>query len=171
MFQFESYLIRIAYCCVPYHSCHIILFQFFELIGNDARATSQCKNEITIFSPSDDALKAFKRPVDHNIIMNSMGNFLLLILHCKLIILSRIIFGFININFPMIVNTAFDVSNILKLGRRGSKTVTARLASMSQGSPPLWLTRMNNDFYLNGAKFVFRNMGVSCSIFISCMRI
>ena len=31
---------------------------------------------------------------------------------------------------------------------------------MSQGSPPLWLTRKNNDFYVNGAKFVFRNMGV-----------
>ena len=140
------------------------------MIGNDARATSQCKNEITIFSPSDDALKAFKRPVDHNIIMNSMGNFLLQILHCKLIYakyLSRIIFRFINLNFPMIVNTAFDVSNILKLGRRGSKTVTARLASMSQGSPPLWLTRMNNDFYLNGAKFVFRNMGVSVNAIVA----
>ena len=76
-------------------------------------------------------------------------------------------FRFTNLNFSVIVNTAFDVSNILKLGRRGSKTVTARLASMSQGSPPLWLTRMNNDFYLNGAKFVFRNMGVSVNARVS----
>ena len=58
------------------------------------------------------------------------------------------------------MNTAFDITNILKLGRRGSNTVTARLASMSQGSPPLWLTRKNNDFYLNGAKLTFRNLGV-----------
>ena len=67
---------------------------------------------------------------------------------------------FNSFQFVILVNTAFDISNILKLGRRGSSTVTARLASMSQGSPPLWLTRKNNDFYVNGAKFVFRNMGV-----------
>ena len=60
----------------------------------------------------------------------------------------------------IVVNTAFDITNILNLGRRGSSTVTARLASMSQGSPPLWLTRKNNDFYLNGAKLTFRNLGV-----------
>ena len=58
------------------------------------------------------------------------------------------------------MNTAFDITNILNLGRRGSSTVTARLASMSQGSPPLWLTRKNNDFYLNGAKLTFRNLRV-----------
>merc|ERR1719278_937124 len=61
--------------------------KFLELIENDARASNQCKNEITIFSPTDGAIKAFKKPIDHQIIMNGM------------------------------VNTAFDITNILNLGR------------------------------------------------------
>merc|ERR1712241_185418 len=46
--------------------------KFFQLISNDARASSQCSNELTIFGPSDDALKAFEGPINHHIIMNSM---------------------------------------------------------------------------------------------------
>ena len=70
----------------------------------------------------------------------------------------------IKIYFYTSVNTAFDVASILNVGRSGSNTVTARLASMSLGSPPIWLTRKNNDFYVNGAKFIFRNMQ-ACNIF------
>ena len=46
------------------------------MLGND-RAASQAKNEITIFSPSDDAMNAFKgkKPLSHQIIMNSMGTY------------------------------------------------------------------------------------------------
>ena len=66
----------------------------------------------------------------------------------------------IELYFYTSVNTAFDVSSILNVGRSGSDTITARLASMSLGSPPIWLTRKNNDFYVNGAKFIYRNMQV-----------
>ena len=62
------------------------------MLGND-RAASQAKNEITIFSPSDDAMNAFKgkKPLSHQIIMNSMGTY--------------------NLKFEQIV----CVSNIIKL--------------------------------------------------------
>ena len=131
------------------------------MIENDARASNQCKNEITIFSPTDGAIKEFKKPIDHQIIMNGMGKYFKGMLISEMF--YSMIFAKISTNdtfFLIIVNTAFDITNILNLGRRGSSTVTARLASMSQGSPPLWLTRKNNDFYLNGAKLTFRNLGV-----------
>jgi len=104
--------------------------KFLGLVLGNEGAASQAENEITIFSPSDDAMNAYKgkKPLSQQIIMNSM------------------------------VNTAFDVSEILSLGNTGSNTITARLSSLSQGSPPLWLTRKNNDFYVNGAKFVMRNL-------------
>ena len=46
------------------------------MLGNDG-AASQAENEITIFSPSDDAMNAFKgkKPLSHQIIMNSMGTY------------------------------------------------------------------------------------------------
>ena len=56
---------------IAYHRFYYL--QFFKLFRNDATALDHAKNEITIFSPTDAAMRAFKGETNHQVLMNSMG--------------------------------------------------------------------------------------------------
>mgnify|MGYP003317859553 CR=1 FL=1 len=75
---------------------------------------------------------------------------------------SAILYSFL----PNIIsaNAAFDMNRNMN---GASGYVTTRIGSMSLGSPPLWLTRKGNDFFVNGAKIIFRYLQVGKNEYIS----
>ena len=118
-------------------------------------ASSFLSNEITIFAPTDRAVKAFTETNGgafnkETFVLNHMG---IINITMKLKVRKY------NVNnYYFAVNVQVQIGSQYQIGR------ITRVGSMLPASPPLWITKDGSDSFVNGAKIVMRNLKATSDI-------